>query len=117
MNEIKVIEGGVTAAKGFKAAGVYAGIGKNAEKGDLALVYSEVPGNAAAVYTKNKVKAAHIAVTKDHLQDGVHRRLSATAETPTPAHRTAWKSRRRKPSWWRKLWASKQRMFCRQPQG
>ena len=71
MNEIKVIEGGVTAAKGFKAAGAYAGIGKNAEKGDLALVYSEVPGNAAAVYTKNKVKAAHIAVTKDHLQDGV----------------------------------------------
>ena len=49
MNEIKVIEGGVTAAKGFKAAGAYAGIGKNAEKGDLALVYSEVPGNAAAV--------------------------------------------------------------------
>lgn len=71
MNEIKVIEGGVTAANGFKAAGAYAGIGKNAEKGDLALVYSEVPGNAAAVYTKNKVKAAHIAVTKDHLQDGV----------------------------------------------
>ena len=58
MNEIKVIEGGVTAAKGFKAAGAYAGIGKNAEKGDLALVYSNVPGNAAAVYTKNKVKAA-----------------------------------------------------------
>ena len=54
MNEIKVIEGGVTAAKGFKAAGAYAGIGKNAEKGDLALVYSEVPGNAAAAYTKNK---------------------------------------------------------------
>ena len=32
MNEIKVIEGGVTAAKGFKAAGAYAGIGKNARK-------------------------------------------------------------------------------------
>ena len=87
MNEIKVIEGGVTAAKGFKAAGAYAGIGKNAEKGDLALVYSEVPGNAAAVYTKNKVKAAHIAVTKDHLQDGVAQAIicnSGNANTCTP---------------------------------
>ena len=87
MNEIKGIEGGVTAAKGFKAAGAYAGIGKNAEKGDLALVYSEVPGNAAAVYTKNKVKAAHIAVTKDHLQDGVAQAIicnSGNANTCTP---------------------------------
>lgn len=87
MNEIKVIEGGVTAAKGFKAAGAYAEIGKNAEKGDLALVYSEVPGNAAAVYTKNKVKAAHIAVTKDHLQDGVAQAIicnSGNANTCTP---------------------------------
>jgi glutamate N-acetyltransferase / amino-acid N-acetyltransferase len=87
MSTIKVIEGGVTAAKGFKATGGYAGIGKNAEKGDLALIYSEVPGNAAAVYTKNKVKAAHIAVTKKHLQDGVAQAIicnSGNANTCTP---------------------------------
>ncbi len=87
MSTIKVIEGGVTAAKGFKATGGYAGIGKNAEKGDLALIYSEVPGNAAAVYTKNKVKAAHIAVTKKHLKDGVAQAIicnSGNANTCTP---------------------------------
>ncbi len=67
---VKVIQGGVTAAKGFKAGGVYSGIRKNGEKTDLALIVSDVPGNAAAVYTKNKVKAAHIPVTKRHLADG-----------------------------------------------
>ncbi len=87
MSTMKVMEGGVTAAKGFKAAGGYAGIGKNAEKGDLALIVSEVPGNAAAVYTKNKVKAAHIAVTKRHLADGVAQAIicnSGNANTCTP---------------------------------
>ncbi len=87
MSTVKVIEGGVTAAKGFKATGGYAGIGKNAEKGDLALIYSQVPGNAAAVYTKNKVKAAHIAVTKNHLEDGVAQAIicnSGNANTCTP---------------------------------
>ena len=64
---VKIVEGGVTAATGFKAGGIYSGIKKNAEKTDMALIVSEVPGNAAAVYTKNKVKAAHIAVTKRHL--------------------------------------------------
>jgi glutamate N-acetyltransferase / amino-acid N-acetyltransferase len=87
MSTMKVIEGGVTAAKGFKATGGYAGIGKNAEKGDLALIVSEVPGNAAAVYTKNKVKAAHIAVTKRHLTDGMAQAIicnSGNANTCTP---------------------------------
>lgn len=88
---IKMIDGGVTAAAGFKAAGIHSGIKKNAEKTDLALIVSEIPGNAAAVYTKNKVKAAHIAVTKRHLENGVEwlRLFSATAETPTPALLTA----------------------------
>ncbi|HAT82739.1 MAG TPA: arginine biosynthesis protein ArgJ, partial [Eubacterium sp.] len=68
MEKIQTVTGGVTAAKGFRAAGGFAGIGKNAGKGDIALIVSDVPGSAAAVYTKNKVKAAHIAVTKDHIQ-------------------------------------------------
>ncbi|MBQ6372853.1 MAG: bifunctional ornithine acetyltransferase/N-acetylglutamate synthase, partial [Oscillospiraceae bacterium] len=67
---IKYIEGGVTAAKGFKAGGIYCGIRNNPDKTDLAMIASEVPCNAAAVYTKNKVKAAHIPVTMRHLADG-----------------------------------------------
>ncbi|MDD6154438.1 MAG: bifunctional glutamate N-acetyltransferase/amino-acid acetyltransferase ArgJ [Eubacteriales bacterium] len=69
-NNIEFIEGGCTAAKGFSASGVYTGLGGNQEKGDMALIYSENPGNVAAVFTKNKVKASHIFVTRDHIKDG-----------------------------------------------
>lgn len=56
---IKGIEGGVCAAKGFKANGINAGI-KNTEKKDMALIYSEVPCVSAATFTTNKVKAAPV---------------------------------------------------------
>lgn len=64
-------KGGVTTPKGFKAAGAYAGIGDDPEKGDIAMIVSQVVGNAAAGYTKNKVKAAHIGVMKAHLESGM----------------------------------------------
>lgn len=64
-------KGGVTSPKGFKAAAGYAGIGDDKGKGDIALIASTVVGNAAAVYTKNKVKAAHIGVMKNHLVGGM----------------------------------------------
>mgnify|MGYP000824730148 CR=1 FL=1 len=48
---MKIISGGVCAAKGFKASGVHCGIRKNQAKRDLALIYSAVPASAAAVYT------------------------------------------------------------------
>ncbi len=64
-------DGGVTSPKGFKAAAGYAGIGDDKEKGDIALIASTVVGNAAAVYTTNKVKAAHIGVMKNHLVGGM----------------------------------------------
>ena len=67
---IRIIEGGVCAAKGFSAAGVYCGIRKNPSKKDLALIRSEVPASAAAVYTTNLVKGAPLTVTKSHLSDG-----------------------------------------------
>lgn len=67
---MKIIQGGVCAAKGFLANGVHCGIRKNKTKRDLALIYSEVPATAAAVYTKNSVKGAPLKVTKMHLQDG-----------------------------------------------
>ena len=67
---MKIIEGGVCAAKGFTAGGVHCGIRKNREKRDLALIYSEVRATAAAVYTTNLVKGAPLTVTKKHLSDG-----------------------------------------------
>ena len=67
---IKQINGGVCAAKGFTANGVHCGIRKNKTKRDLALIYSEVPCSAAAVYTKNLVKGAPLTVTKNHIANG-----------------------------------------------
>lgn len=67
---MKIIQGGVCAAKGFTANGVHCGIRKNKNKRDLALIYSEVPASAAAVYTTNLVKGAPLVVTKEHIQNG-----------------------------------------------
>ena len=68
---LKQINGGVCAAKGFLANGVLCGIRKNRTKRDLALIMSEVPAAAAAVYTKNLVKGAPLLVTKNNISDGV----------------------------------------------
>jgi len=68
---MKQIDGGVCAAKGFKASGIFCGIRKNKTKKDLALIYSEVPATAAAVYTTNLVKGAPIDVTRNHIADGI----------------------------------------------
>ena len=67
---MKIITGGVCAAKGFQANGIHCGIRKNHSKRDLALIYSEVPASAAAVYTTNLVKGAPLLVTKAHIADG-----------------------------------------------
>ena len=68
---MKIISGGVCAAKGFKANGVHCGIRKNRQKRDLSLIFSEVPASAAAVYTKNLVKGAPLKITKEHLSNGI----------------------------------------------
>ena len=68
---MKQINGGVCAAKGFTANGIRCGIRKNRTKRDIALIFSEVPGAAAAVYTKNLVKGAPLTVTKENISDGV----------------------------------------------
>ena len=68
---MKQIEGGVTAAKGFTAAGVHCGVKNNkTDKKDLALILSECECSAAAVYTRNRVKAAPLYVTMEHLENG-----------------------------------------------
>ena len=67
---MKIISGGVCAAKGFTAGGIHCGIRKNKTKKDLALIFSEKRAAAAAVYTTNLVKGAPLTVTKNHIADG-----------------------------------------------
>ena len=68
---MKIIQGGVCAAKGFQANGVHCGIRKNRTKKDLALIVSQVPAAAAAVYTTNLVKGAPLTVTKQNIANGL----------------------------------------------
>ena len=65
----KYIDGGVCAAKGYKANGLNCGLNSNPDKNDLGLYVSDVPANTAGVYTTNKVKGAPIIVTKSHLEN------------------------------------------------
>ncbi|HJZ75171.1 MAG TPA: bifunctional glutamate N-acetyltransferase/amino-acid acetyltransferase ArgJ [Vicinamibacterales bacterium] len=58
--------GGVTTARGFRAAGVSAGIKANGNA-DLALLVSDAPAQAAAVFTTNKAIAAPVVVSREHL--------------------------------------------------
>ncbi|WP_276927672.1 bifunctional glutamate N-acetyltransferase/amino-acid acetyltransferase ArgJ [Faecalibaculum rodentium] len=67
---MKGIEGGITAAKGYKTGAVHSGIRASQSKKDLAVIVSEVPCQAAAVYTSNIVKAAPLHITREHLGDG-----------------------------------------------
>ncbi len=65
---MEIINGGVTAAQGFEAAGVYAGIKK--KRKDMALVYSKVPAIAAGTFTTNVVKAAPVKWDMKLIQSG-----------------------------------------------
>lgn len=64
---MRKIKGGVTTARGFKAAGVYAGIRKR--KKDIALVYSDTPCVAAGAFTTNLVKAAPVVWCQEILKN------------------------------------------------
>ncbi len=68
---MNIIPGGICAAQGFKANGIHCGIRKNKIKRDLALILSDTPAKAAAVYTSNLVKGAPILVDIEHLKNGV----------------------------------------------
>ncbi len=65
---MKIIEGGVTAAKGFEAAAVAAGI-KYQNRTDMALVYSTIPCKAAGTFTSNVVKAAPVVWDKQVVEE------------------------------------------------
>ncbi len=69
---MKWVGGGVTAARGFQAAGVSAGI-KRSRKPDLSLVVCDGPAAAAAVFTANRVQAAPVLISKDRLRRGTAR--------------------------------------------
>lgn len=71
MSEITFIAGGATAAQGFSATGEHMGIRRNRTRRDVALIVSEVPANAACVYTQNLVKGAPILVTQRHVENGI----------------------------------------------
>jgi glutamate N-acetyltransferase/amino-acid N-acetyltransferase len=65
--KVQNIDGGVTAPKGFKAAGVLAGI-KASPQLDLALVVSDQPAAAAGVFTTNRAQAAPVLLSKMNLE-------------------------------------------------
>ena len=77
---LNFIEGGVCAAQGFRAAGVHAGVKTHAAgTKDVALIVSDADCAAAAVFTKNVVKAAPVLVDKAHLSDGKARAVIANS--------------------------------------
>lgn len=69
-SEIKFIEGGVTAARGFTANGILCRIKASRKTNDTALIYSEKPCAAAGVFTQNRVKAESVKLTKKNIADG-----------------------------------------------
>lgn len=86
--EFKVIEGGICAAKGFKANGIYCGIKRPANdtpnakhKNDICIFVSDVVCNTAAVYTQNKVKGAPILVTKANLEKSGNKAIAVIANS------------------------------------
>ena len=85
---MKIIDGGVCAAKGFKASGIYCGIKKPAEndpnkshKNDICMIKSDTVCTTAAVYTQNKVKGAPITVTKANLEKSGNKAIAVIANS------------------------------------
>lgn len=67
------IEGGVTAARGFRAAGVH--VGMKRKRKDVALVVSDAPAAVAGTFTTNQVKAACVHLTMEHVKGGTARAI------------------------------------------
>ena len=67
---MKEVSGGVCAPKGFRAGGIWCGVKASSRKRDLALIYSEKACTAAAVFTTNKVKAACVLLSQEHVSRG-----------------------------------------------
>lgn len=65
MESWKILEGGLDNVSGFSSYGVHCGIKKG--KNDLAAILSDTPAAAAGVFTQNRVSAAPVLVTREHL--------------------------------------------------
>jgi glutamate N-acetyltransferase/amino-acid N-acetyltransferase len=76
---MREIEGGVCAPRGFRAGGIWCGIKAGSRKRDLALIYSDKPCAAAAVFTTNRVQAAPVLVSREHLAGGILRAVIANS--------------------------------------
>lgn len=76
---MKIIEGGVCAAQGFTAGSIRCGIKEGRVSDDTAIIFSACECTAAATYTMNRVKAAPVYVTMEHLENGVARAIIANA--------------------------------------
>ena len=70
MSSIKFIDGGVCAPEGFTANGMRVGIKASRKINDFALVYSDVPCNAAGVFTQNRVKSESVKLAQKFIADG-----------------------------------------------
>lgn len=75
---LNAITGGVTAPKGFLAAGVKAGI-KKSGKQDVAIIYSEVPAAAAGVFTTNTMAAAPVVISRKVAASGTASAVAVNA--------------------------------------
>ena len=88
MSTIKFIEGGVCAPQGFTANGMRVGIKASRKINDTALVYSDVPCNAAGVFTQNRVQSESVKLAKKFIADGKAQaaiEISGNANTCTGA--------------------------------
>ena len=96
--KIRAVEGGITVAAGFKAAGIHAGFRKNPERLDYALVVPDKPCPGAGVFTTNRFCAAPVQVSRANL-GGVGKGYGIIAGVQsTPATRMPPRARRALPA-------------------
>ena len=76
---MKFIEGGVTAAEGYVAAGCHCGIKSSPDVKDLALVFSERPATVAGVFTSNRMASACVLVSRKVVDKGSARAVIANS--------------------------------------
>ena len=67
---IQEVDGGVVAAQGFEANGVYCGIKQAEDALDLGVIFSRTPAAAAGVFTRNRVTGAPVKVSREHIANG-----------------------------------------------
>ena len=87
---MKKIDGGITAVQGIRAAGVVCGIKKDeaiatfygGNAMDLGLIFCDKPATAAGVFTTNKVKAAPVIVSQEHIKSGKAQAIVANSGNP-----------------------------------